>query len=92
MKPLIAFRSIEIKELPQKKTAPKPRRTPKASDHRQLTGQVDSTRSIAEINKQKGEDFLAANKTKEGVKMRPSGLQYVILKEGAGSGRPRPPR
>jgi FKBP-type peptidyl-prolyl cis-trans isomerase FklB len=38
-------------------------------------------------NKKEGEAFLAANKSKEGVKVLPSGLQYKILKEGTG---PRP--
>ncbi len=31
-----------------------------------------------------GEKFLAENKSKEGVKITPSGLQYKVLKEGAG--------
>lgn len=35
-------------------------------------------------NKKQGEDFLAANKSKEGVTTLPSGLQYKILKEGTG--------
>jgi len=35
-------------------------------------------------NKKAGEDFLAANKTKEGVKTTASGLQYIAVKEGAG--------
>jgi FKBP-type peptidyl-prolyl cis-trans isomerase FklB len=35
-------------------------------------------------NKQVGEAFLAANKTKQGVVTLPSGLQYKILKEGTG--------
>ncbi len=34
--------------------------------------------------KKEGEDFLAANKGKEGVKTLPSGLQYKIITEGAG--------
>lgn len=34
--------------------------------------------------KKAGEDFLAANKTKEGVKTTDSGLQYIVLKEGTG--------
>ncbi len=38
----------------------------------------------AENNKSEGEAFLASNKTKEGVVTLPSGLQYKILKEGAG--------
>ena len=35
-------------------------------------------------NKKSGEDFLAANATKEGVVITTSGLQYEILKEGKG--------
>ena len=35
-------------------------------------------------NKKEGEEFLAANKTKEGVVTLPSGLQYKILKAGDG--------
>lgn len=31
-----------------------------------------------------GEEFLAANKTKPGVVTLPSGLQYLVIKEGAG--------
>ncbi|CAM1349713.1 FKBP-type peptidyl-prolyl cis-trans isomerase [Tenacibaculum crassostreae] len=35
-------------------------------------------------NKKAGEEFLAANKTKDGVKTTDSGLQYIVLKEGEG--------
>jgi FKBP-type peptidyl-prolyl cis-trans isomerase FklB len=35
-------------------------------------------------NKKAGAEFLAANKTKPGVVVLPSGLQYMILKEGTG--------
>ncbi len=42
------------------------------------------TQHISEANKQAGQQFLAANKTKEGVVTLPSGLQYKILKEGTG--------
>jgi len=35
-------------------------------------------------NLKKGEVFLEQNKTKEGVKATPSGLQYKVLKEGTG--------
>jgi len=35
-------------------------------------------------NKKEGEEFLAANKAKPGVKVLPSGLQYKVLKEGTG--------
>jgi len=37
-----------------------------------------------ESNKQAGQQFLAANKSKDGVVTLPSGLQYKILKEGTG--------
>lgn len=36
-------------------------------------------------NKKAGEDFLAANAKKEGVKTLPSGVQYKVLKEGNGA-------
>lgn len=35
-------------------------------------------------NKKVGDEFLAANKTKEGVVTLPSGLQYKIIKQGNG--------
>ena len=35
-------------------------------------------------NKKAGEDFLAANKKKEGVKELPGGVQYKVIKEGTG--------
>jgi len=37
-----------------------------------------------EANKKEGDAFLAANKSKEGVKTLPSGLQYKVIKEGTG--------
>lgn len=37
-----------------------------------------------ESNKIEGEKFLAQNKTKKGVITTPSGLQYMIIKEGTG--------
>ena len=61
---------------------------------------VDSAQQVAQImmqaikakelektygsNKEAGEKFLAANKTKEGVKTLPSGVQYKVIKEGNG--------
>lgn len=39
----------------------------------------------SEENKTKGEAFLTANKTKEGVVTLPSGLQYKILEKGDGA-------
>jgi FKBP-type peptidyl-prolyl cis-trans isomerase FklB len=38
----------------------------------------------AESNKKEGADFLASNKTKDGVVALPSGLQYKVLTEGTG--------
>jgi FKBP-type peptidyl-prolyl cis-trans isomerase FklB len=38
-----------------------------------------------ERNKKAGEAFLAENKTKEGVKVTDSGLQYIVEKEGDGA-------
>ncbi len=35
-------------------------------------------------NKEKGDQFLAANKSKPGIKTTASGIQYEVLKEGAG--------
>ena len=35
-------------------------------------------------NRKAGEEFLAENKTKEGVQVTPSGLQYKIIKQGKG--------
>ena len=40
--------------------------------------------ALSAANKQAGDAFLAANKTKEGVVTLPSGLQYKILKAGTG--------
>lgn len=42
---------------------------------------------VADKNLKEGQEFLAANAKKEGVKTTPSGLQYMVLKEGTG---PRP--
>jgi FKBP-type peptidyl-prolyl cis-trans isomerase FklB len=38
----------------------------------------------ADLNKKEGAEFLAANKSKDGVVTLPSGLQYKILTEGTG--------
>jgi FKBP-type peptidyl-prolyl cis-trans isomerase FkpA len=40
--------------------------------------------AMAENNKQAGETFLAQNKTKAGVQMTTSGLQYQVLRQGNG--------
>lgn len=46
-------------------------------------------KELGEKNKAAGEKFLAENKTKEGVKVLDSGLQYKVLKSGDASS-PRP--
>lgn len=46
--------------------------------------QAGMASKAAAANKVEGEKFLAANKTKPGVVTLPSGLQYKIIKEGAG--------
>jgi FKBP-type peptidyl-prolyl cis-trans isomerase FklB len=43
-----------------------------------------SGNDMAQQNLKAGEEFLAANAKKEGVKTTPSGLQYLVLKEGNG--------
>jgi FKBP-type peptidyl-prolyl cis-trans isomerase FklB len=40
--------------------------------------------AASEANKKEGEAFLTSNKTQEGVVTLPDGLQYKVLKEGAG--------
>jgi FKBP-type peptidyl-prolyl cis-trans isomerase FklB len=45
---------------------------------------AEQKKMIGEKNKTDGAAFLAENKKKEGVKVLPSGLQYKVIKEGAG--------
>jgi len=45
----------------------------------------EAQQKLAEQNRQQGEQFLASNKDKEGVIVRPSGLQYMVLREGSGA-------
>jgi len=39
---------------------------------------------MAEVNKKKGEEFLAKNTTVEGVQTTPKGLQYMVVRPGNG--------
>jgi FKBP-type peptidyl-prolyl cis-trans isomerase FklB len=55
--------------------------TLQAEVRKKLEAEVAAT---ASANKAAGDQFLAANKTKEGVVTLPSGLQYKILKQGTG--------
>lgn len=50
---------------------------------RRAKAQEEQAKAAA-ANKKAGEDFLAANKKKKGVKTTASGLQYKVLKEGEG--------
>ncbi len=49
-----------------------------------MTLQNEVRTALAARNKKEGEDFLAANKSKEGVVTLESGLQYKVLKAGDG--------
>ncbi|AVP97830.1 hypothetical protein C7S18_11755 [Ahniella affigens] len=42
-------------------------------------------KAAAESNKVEGEKFLAANKSKPGIKSTASGLQYQVIKQGTGA-------
>jgi FKBP-type peptidyl-prolyl cis-trans isomerase FklB len=46
--------------------------------------QQEKMKVAGEMNKKEGVEFLAANKSKEGIVMLPSGLQYKILTTGTG--------
>jgi FKBP-type peptidyl-prolyl cis-trans isomerase len=49
----------------------------------------EKARIAGDANKKEGDEFLAANKAKDGVVTLPSGLQYKILTEGTGA-KPAP--
>ncbi len=49
-----------------------------------IAKQQELAKQQGEKNKREGEIFLEANKKKEGVQTLPSGLQYKVLKAGAG--------
>lgn len=48
------------------------------------TNKMEMAKTAAVRNKKEGTAFLAANKAKSGVVTLPSGLQYKVIKEGAG--------
>lgn len=48
------------------------------------TDQMAARAAEGQANLKKGQDFLEANKTKEGVRSTVSGLQYIVVKEGTG--------
>ena len=49
---------------------------------------TSGNKKAAEENKQKGADFLAANKDAEDVITTASGLQYLVLEQGTGQQHP----
>jgi FKBP-type peptidyl-prolyl cis-trans isomerase len=51
--------------------------------------QMEERKKQGELNKEKGKDFLEANKSEEGIVTTESGLQYKILEKGTG-GSPKP--
>jgi FKBP-type peptidyl-prolyl cis-trans isomerase FklB len=51
--------------------------------------QVEAHNKVATANKKQGDDFLASNKKKKGVKTTASGLQYKVIKVGTGKA-PKP--
>jgi len=56
----------------------------KAFTQEMMARQAEEAKKLAEKNKKSGEAFLEGNKTKEGVKTLPSGLQYKVITEGTG--------
>jgi len=58
--------------------------TMKAFQKEMRAKQEEANKQLGEKNKKEGEIFLAQNKTKEGVKTLPSGLQYKVVKAGTG--------
>lgn len=60
------------------------RQTMTAYSKNMMEKQATASKEAAGKNSAIGEKFLAENKTKEGVKTTPSGLQYKVLKEGSG--------
>lgn len=55
----------------------------------ELTAQQQKTHgALADLNKKRGETYLAQNKKKKGVVTLPSGIEYLVLKEGTGK-RPK---
>jgi FKBP-type peptidyl-prolyl cis-trans isomerase len=58
---------------------------PALTDQEQTQVMQDFQKQSLNRIKKEGEAFLAANKTKEGVKTTASGLQYKVLKSGTGA-------
>ena len=50
-----------------------------------MARQQDSLNKAGEENKKKADEFMAANKSKEGVVTLPSGVQYKVITSGSGA-------
>jgi FKBP-type peptidyl-prolyl cis-trans isomerase FklB len=55
-----------------------------AKQKEQMAKQQEEMKALGEKNKKDGDEYLAANAKKEGVKTLPSGLQYKVITEGKG--------
>ena len=47
-------------------------------------GKIKQQMAAADTNRKKGEEFLAQNKKKKGIKETASGLQYEVIEKGSG--------
>lgn len=56
-----------------------------AFGQQQAAREQEGRKTQGDANLKEGEAFLAANASKEGVKVLPSGLQYKVIKEGTGA-------
>ncbi len=61
------------------------RETIMAFQQEMMSKAMAERKAAAAKNKKAGEEFLATNKSKDGVKVLPSGLQYKVLAEGQGA-------
>jgi FKBP-type peptidyl-prolyl cis-trans isomerase FklB len=55
-----------------------------AKQMEQAQAQAENAKVLGEKNRKEGEEFLAANKKKKGIKTLASGVQYEVLTEGKG--------
>ena len=56
----------------------------KAFQEEMMKQRTEKSAVMSQKNKKEGEEFLAANKKKEGVITLPSGLQYKVIKDAQG--------
>lgn len=56
-----------------------------AFNNRMMAKRSADTKAASEKNRKAGDEFLSANKMKEGVITLPSGLQYKVITQGTGA-------